>query len=87
MSKSEEIGRDHGLQRKHVIYAPCLRISPRVPHRSGRDTLASSGSCHRTKAAASSPDRSSRSAFEAKVSKNREAAFSRHATSICASTE
>ena len=28
-------------------------ISPRAAHRSGRDTLASSGSCHRTKAAAS----------------------------------
>ncbi len=27
-------------------------ISPRAAHRSGRDTLASSGSCHRTKAAA-----------------------------------
>ena len=27
-------------------------ISPRAPHRSGLDTLASSGSCHRTKAAA-----------------------------------
>jgi len=27
--------------------------SPRAAHRSGRDTLASSGSCHRTKAAAS----------------------------------
>src|SRR6266851_4839262 len=27
-------------------------ISPRVPHRTGLDTLASSGSCHRTKAAA-----------------------------------
>ena len=35
---------------------PC-RVDPgnfaQVPHRSGRDTLASSGSCHRTKAAAS----------------------------------
>jgi DNA invertase Pin-like site-specific DNA recombinase len=28
-------------------------VSPRAAHRSGRDTLASSGSCHRTKAAAS----------------------------------
>src|SRR6202023_856819 len=27
-------------------------IAPRAPHRSGLDTLASSGSCHRTKAAA-----------------------------------
>src|SRR5215471_12812145 len=27
-------------------------VSPRAAHRSGRDTLASSGSCHRTKAAA-----------------------------------
>jgi len=27
-------------------------ISPRAAHRSGRDTLASSGSCHRMKAAA-----------------------------------
>src|SRR5271167_4736176 len=27
-------------------------ISPRAPHRSGLDTLASSGSCHRSKAAA-----------------------------------
>src|SRR6266571_904275 len=28
-------------------------VSPRAAHRSGLDTLASSGSCHRTKAAAS----------------------------------
>src|SRR6516225_2051208 len=27
-------------------------VSPRAAHRSGRDTLASSGSCHRTKTAA-----------------------------------
>src|SRR6202048_1769527 len=27
-------------------------IAPRAPHRAGLDTLASSGSCHRTKAAA-----------------------------------
>jgi hypothetical protein len=29
-----------------------LGISPRASHRSGLDTLASSGSCHRMKAAA-----------------------------------
>src|ERR1700745_1997829 len=35
-----------------VGYDPNDVISPRAAHRSGRDTLASSGSCHRMKAAA-----------------------------------
>src|SRR5215467_516287 len=35
------------------LFAESARgVSPRAAHRSGRDTLASSGSCHRTKTAA-----------------------------------
>jgi hypothetical protein len=37
---------------RHSGFAKARGISPRAPHRSGLDTLASSGSCHRTKAAA-----------------------------------
>ena len=35
-----------------VIAVKARGISRRAPHRTGLDTLASSGSCHRTKAAA-----------------------------------
>src|SRR6201984_2829994 len=39
---------------RHAANAESARgVSPRAAHRSGLDTLASSGSCHRTKAAAS----------------------------------
>src|SRR6267378_5739282 len=37
----------------HDVAESARGVSPRAAHRSGLDTLASSGSCHRTKAAAS----------------------------------
>src|SRR6516164_8784654 len=43
----------HGGSRTFLTQAESARgVSPRAAHRSGRDTPASSGSCHRTKTAA-----------------------------------
>src|SRR6516225_6779806 len=41
------------LGQKTLAAESARGVSPRAAHRSGLDTLASSGSCHRTKAAAS----------------------------------
>jgi len=48
--RSVELNREPPVR---VIAESARGVSPRAAHRSGLDTLASSGSCHRTKAAAS----------------------------------
>src|SRR6267143_1390402 len=51
---SSFISRTAWRSRTFLTQAESARgVSPRAAHRSGLDTLASSGSCHRTKAAAS----------------------------------
>ena len=52
--KRPEVQQGEPVRMAGAAHAESARgISPRAAHRSGLDTLASSGSCHRTKAAAS----------------------------------